>query len=611
MKRVRTMTVLALGWLGTAAPADDFGWKTADKPPVAPAPNAAKAPPLPVVILPEAMPWKTAPTPPVPIPPVAVPPVLPEPSSSVPPVPVAPLKGLEPLASPAVPPPAPPAPPTPLKGLEPLAPPVMVPPVDAIPQPLALDWTGPRGKLIPPTPTELPILPTPELPKVPATEPLPSPRPLPGSALNPQPYCNDTPDVPNPNAVKQTTAVSPAEAGIPVRNGTFGSPSVRLSRDYSFRDNFGLDLMRNERPIRVRPEGQPADSHFVQAEYLLWWANRGDIPVLATTSRDGTPGFLGQPGTQSLLGPGAFGPNLRSGFRVRAGGWLDDCGLRGIDGSFFFLGRTSTSFGADSAQYPTITRPFFAPNFNSEFGEIVAQPNLSSGRIDITSDSQLWGADINFRKGICRTCDRTTGWFAGYRYLDLNERLTIAESITSTGPLSPDPVGTKVFVQDRFEARNRFHGAQVGGFWSNTQGKLDWDIRAGIALGVNQETLQIDGLQQRTRPGQLTQSFNGGLLATGPNLGTFSQSQFSVVPEVTTTVGYRATPNLRVYVGYNVLYWSNVIRPGDAIDRTVDVALVPNPPAGVAATANPRPLPIFRQSDFWAQGIQFGIELRW
>ena len=189
--------------------------------------------------------------------------------------------------------------------------------------------------------------------------------------------------------------------------------------------------------------------------------------------------------------------------------------------------------------------------------------------------------------------------------------MTIAETITASGTLSPDPIGTKIFVRDRFETRNQFHGGQVGGFWNRKFDRFDWDLRAGIALGVTQQTVEIDGFQQRTRPGQATQNFQGGLLATGPNLGSFTQSKFSVVPEITTSLGYRVLPNLRLYAGYNFLYWSNVVRPGDQIDRVVDVALVPNPPAGVPATANPRPLPTFRQSDFWAQGVQFGVEFRW
>jgi len=168
-----------------------------------------------------------------------------------------------------------------------------------------------------------------------------------------------------------------------------------------------------------------------------------------------------------------------------------------------------------------------------------------------------------------------------------------------------------VFVQDRFETRNRFHGGQVGGFWNRKLGQFDVDVRAGIALGTTAQTVEIDGLQRRTRPGQALETFRGGLLATGPNLGRFTQNEFSVVPEITANLGYRITPNLRVSVGYNFLYWSNVVRPGDQIDRVVDVALVPNPPVGVAPTANPRPLPTFRQSDFWAHGVQFGVEFRW
>ena len=591
MKRVRTISVIALGWLGTAVSADDPGWKTAA---IAPSPTPPKvvevpAPVPPALVSPADASWKSAPPPPKPA-------LKPEPIVSgglepLPPKPVA-------IAEPSFP-----------GGLEPLPPPVLRPVIE--PEIAPAGPVGPRVPAEAKYPAELPPLP---MPKIPSPEPLPAPRALPiPPSWNPQPICNDTPE-PTPSATLQrASAVTPAEAGIPVRHGVFGSQPVRLSKDNYFRDLFGLDLLtHNPNPIKILPDsGSPDDLLFVQAEYLLWWANKPNIPVLATTNSLGQPGFLGQSGTRSLLGPGTFGPGLRDGFRIRAGGWLDDCGLRGVDGGFFFLGRRSTSQSFDSGQSPVITRPFFAPNFNSEFGEVVAQPNLSAGRLDVTTDSFLWGADLNYRRAISRTCDGTVGLFAGYRHLNLTESLTIAESITSTGPLSPDPVGTKVFVRDRFETRNQFHGGQVGGFWSRKVGRFDFDTRAGVALGTTFQTVDIDGIQQRTRPGQATENFRGGLLATGPNLGRFTQNHFSVVPEFTANVGYRLTPNLRLFVGYNFLYWSNVVRPGDQIDRVVDLAQVPNPPAGVVASPNPRPLPTFQQSDFWAHGVQFGLELRW
>jgi hypothetical protein len=70
------------------------------------------------------------------------------------------------------------------------------------------------------------------------------------------------------------------------------------------------------------------------------------------------------------------------------------------------------------------------------------------------------------------------------------------------------------------------------------------------------------------------------------------------------------TPNVQVYAGYNFLYWSNVIRPGDQIDRTVDLTFVPNAPP-VPPSGQNRPAPTFGQSDFWAQGVQFGVQFRW
>ena len=82
-----------------------------------------------------------------------------------------------------------------------------------------------------------------------------------------------------------------------------------------------------------------------------------------------------------------------------------------------------------------------------------------------------------------------------------------------------------------------------------------------------------------------------------------------MVPELTLNVGYAVTSNASVYLGYNFLGWTNVIRPGDQIDRTVDLTFVPNAPL-VTFAAN-RPVPTFRQTDLWVNGIQAGVELRW
>jgi hypothetical protein len=421
-------------------------------------------------------------------------------------------------------------------------------------------------------------------------------------------------------------ALEPAPCGlgpatVPIRHKTFGSPSLTLSRDYHFLDLFGLSMIGGEEGETVVLTEAPAtDRYFVQAEYLMWWVRRGNIPVLASTAPEpagpgGNFGFLGQPGTSVLLGPGPFGDSFRSGFRFRTGAWLEDgCG---VDGSFFFLGRRTDSFTVNSGLFPVIARPIFVPNVDpvtgqviGEFAQVVAGGG-TTGALRVEQTSQLWGADINFRSCICRTCSESAEWFVGYRHLNLREDLTTTEAIVA-GPLdAPQVPGTRITVQDQFKTRNQFHGGQVGYAVSRKWGRFDVDARASVALGVTHQELDIAGFQAILPPGQQTPAvFNGGLLAVGPNLGRFTNNKFSVAPETTVNVGYMVTPNVRAYIGYNFLYWTNVIRPGDQIDRVVDLTFVPNS-RPVAFSGQNRPQPLFKQSDLWAQGLQFGIELRW
>jgi hypothetical protein len=335
--------------------------------------------------------------------------------------------------------------------------------------------------------------------------------------------------------------------------------------------------------------------------------NNAEIPVLATTASGAMFGYLGDPTTTALLGPGSFGSSSpRSGLRLRAGTWLDDCQHCGLDASFFFLGQVITTASLDSSQFPTIARPFYAANFGREFSELIAFPGISSGRFAVEQTSFIWGVDANIRRRI-----RNTGaeWFAGFRNVNLDESLTMSEFITAQAG-APDPAGTMIVVRDRFETQNSFFGGQLGGRGGWQFGNVSISLGGSVALGVTHQVLTVEGSQAKTVPGFPTQSFTGGLLAVGPNLGTFSRDRFSVVPEGTLSIGYDVRPNWKVFVGYNVLGWTNVIRPGDQIDHVVDLTFVPNAP-NVPYSGQPRPQPTFTQSDAWIHGISFGVQGAW
>jgi hypothetical protein len=101
------------------------------------------------------------------------------------------------------------------------------------------------------------------------------------------------------------------------------------------------------------------------------------------------------------------------------------------------------------------------------------------------------------------------------------------------------------------------------------------------------------------------------LLALSSNIGHYSRDQFSVVPEVDVNVGYQVTNHLRFFVGYTFLYWSGVERPADAINLLANSTRVPTASFfGIAPSGPPAPLFSFHNSDFWAQGINLGIQLR-
>ena len=55
---------------------------------------------------------------------------------------------------------------------------------------------------------------------------------------------------------------------------------------------------------------------------------------------------------------------------------------------------------------------------------------------------------------------------------------------------------------------------------------------------------------------------------------------------------------------------SSVVRPGDQIDTSLDENKIP-PGTTLAPPGTPRPLVPFKESDFWAQGLTFGLEFTW
>jgi hypothetical protein len=100
------------------------------------------------------------------------------------------------------------------------------------------------------------------------------------------------------------------------------------------------------------------------------------------------------------------------------------------------------------------------------------------------------------------------------------------------------------------------------------QGPWSLEWLAKVAVGATINDLPINGSSGVTFGGVTTVTA-GGLFAQPTNIGDFSRTRLAAVPEVSAKLGYQITPAIRVFAGYDVMYWTGVVRPGGAIDTTV------------------------------------------
>jgi hypothetical protein len=342
----------------------------------------------------------------------------------------------------------------------------------------------------------------------------------------------------------------------------------------------------------------------------LWWVKGEHVPVLLTTSAAPDFGILGAPTTRVLLGGNDLNTDARSGGRFTAGWWLD-CHGDAVEVGGFWLGQGATNFSANSGQFPVLARPFFNVNTNQQFSQLVALPNVTAGTAVVSAPSQFWGAEVNLRRNLCCGCDWRLDALAGFRYLDLQESVQVTEIIQGL-PTAPAPFTNQaITVFDRFATHNQFYGGQIGLDGRYAWGRWSIDGRFKLGLGATEQTLDISGGQRFVAPDGTVSLFKGGLLALPSNIGHFTQSHFSVVPELTINLGYQFTNHVRGFIGYNWLLWTNVMRPGDQIDPLLNVTQIPNFPTTAPPSTLNRPLVPFKQSDFWAQGLIVGVEITW
>jgi hypothetical protein len=390
-------------------------------------------------------------------------------------------------------------------------------------------------------------------------------------------------------------------------------------------------------PFEVHPESyvQPCDRDvppdefaprfWVSAEYLMRWFKDPPIaqPLVATTVADPftNPGVLGQNGTVILLdGDHGLELGMFSGFRTSAGVALDRYHTWMLEGSFILLEQRGESrrFESDANGNPVISRPIINPATREEGVFLVSFPDNFAGRIDIGTRSQFWGAETNVVRKLVSGDWGGIDMIGGFRYADLSEDLVINDqslvlALSGQGGRFLGafvPPGSSLAKNDIFDTRNQFYGAQFGLKAEVRRGNWFLFGKTQLGLGNTRQSLNISGTSILTTPTGAIVTAPGGLLALPTNMGRFNHDDFGLLPELNLNLGYQLSEGIRVFVGYDLTYWSNVIRPGDQIDRNVNRSFVPTSEFFGGSPFPPEPVILFRSTDWWMQGINFGVAVR-
>ncbi len=353
------------------------------------------------------------------------------------------------------------------------------------------------------------------------------------------------------------------------------------------------------------------------AEYLLWWVRTPRLPVPLVTSgllTNDPGGVLNESGTQVLLGSQShLNDDPYSGIRLRAGFDLGDSGL-GFEAIGFALNqqRTRFTFPSSTVNPDIISIPVFNADLGTEAVLRVRDPDRVEGSVNVSIRTNLAGAEGNLGYAV-NSC--VVDWaYVGYRYLNLTESLALNTTFQALAPgFLPflgtfQPAGTVGQISESFGTSNEFNGGQFGLVKRVAYRNVSLDLRTSVALGETRQRVRIQGESTVTPPGGAAMTAPGGIFSQVSNIGTYTTNQFSVVPEVGATLYVRMLDCLIGSVGYNFLYWTNVVRPGEQIDRNIELQQTPFSGTFTGIPGG-RPTVTNRRSDLTVHGLSAGLAI--
>lgn len=222
----------------------------------------------------------------------------------------------------------------------------------------------------------------------------------------------------------------------------------------------------------------------------------------------------------------------------------------------------------------------------------------------------MWAAEANLAASLISYDRFHLAALGGFRFLRLEDEVQSGEQF-HVAPNVPVFGGSSVNLQDEFRTVNCFYGGQVGLETGVQFGLLTLDFRGKIGLGQMHQVADVNGVTDVLHPDGSRIIFQGGLFALRSNIGRHQRDELTFIPEVGLNGGLQLTRHLKLYPGYSFLWVSTVARAGEQIDPVVNVTQFPIRSGNGPLVGPARPAFNFDETDFWAQGLNFGLELRY
>lgn len=226
--------------------------------------------------------------------------------------------------------------------------------------------------------------------------------------------------------------------------------------------------------------------------------------------------------------------------------------------------------------------------------------------INISHHTEILGADTYLRTNLVNGTGFRLDLIGGYQYSQIRDNLTLQAVTTNvTGTFLPGSAGPgdSRFLQDRFDANNKFHGGTLGLMGDMQYRRFKLSMAVKVAFGTMKQQVTVDGIEDDTF--DPSSPFSAGTFALNTNIGTYEQNLEAVIPSLEIKLGYDVWCGLHAFVGYNATYWSEVVLAANTINPRLDDRQFSDLDIIGAAT---EPEFFFNSTDFWMQGLTFGIE---